>query len=89
MLQEGIETGFGAPHTVGLEHTDQPVDLGDGPLGTFDQDLTFEAGTVYTLDMPDNEVGWGTTHVEDMIAVRENGYEALSSMDTSLIVRPA
>ena len=89
MLQEGIETGFGAPHNVGLEHTDQPVDLGDYPLGTFDQDLTFEAGTVYTLDMPYNEVGWGTTHVEDMIAVRENGYEALSSMDTSLIVRPA
>ena len=89
MQQEGVERGFSAPHNVGLEHTDQPIATGAEPPGSFDQDFSFEAGTVFTLDMPYNEVGWGTTHVEDMIVVRENGYEALSSMDTSLRIRPA
>ena len=89
MMQEGVPNGFGAPHNVGLEHTDQPWPTGGEVPGTFDDDFTFEDGTVYTLDMPYSEVGWGTTHVEDMIVVRKNGYEALSSMDTSLRIRSA
>ena len=88
MKQEGVERGFGSAHNVGLEHTDQPWLTGSEKLDSFVQDLTFENGTVFTLDMPYNEVGWGTTHVEDMIAIRERGYEALSSMDTSLRIRP-
>lgn len=89
MLQEGVPNGYGGAHNVGLEHADQPWPTGGEAPGTFDQDFTFEDGTVYTLDMPYNEVGWGTTHVEDMILVRKDGYEALSSMDTSLKIRPA
>ena len=89
MLQEGVPNGFGGAHNVGLEHTDQPWPTGAEPPGTFDDDFTFEEGTVYTLDMPYSEIGWGTTHVEDMIVVRKDGYEALSSMDTSLKIRPA
>ncbi|MDG2241937.1 MAG: M24 family metallopeptidase [Rhodospirillaceae bacterium] len=88
MMQEGVPHGFGAPHNVGLEHTDQPWPTGSEPTGSFDDDFTFEDGTVYTLDMPYSEVGWGTTHVEDMIVVRGDGFEALSSMDTSLKIRP-
>ena len=88
MKQEGIELGFGSAHNVGLEHTDQPWPTGVEDLNSYVQDFTFESGTVFTLDMPYNEVGWGTTHVEDMIAIRQNGYEALSSMDTSLRIRP-
>ncbi len=88
MQQEGF-FAVSSPHCVGLDHTDQPFyttepfqkRLGDG-------DWTFEAGTVFTLDMPHNEVGWGTSHVEDMILVKERGYEGLSSMDTSLRIRP-
>ncbi len=89
MKQEGIERGFGSAHNVGLEHTDQPWPTGAEQPDSYMQDLTFEDGTVFTLDMPYNEVGWGTTHVEDMILIRRNGYEALSSMDTSLRMRPA
>lgn len=89
MCQEGVERGYGGPHNVGLEHADQPWPTGAEVPGTFDDDWTFEAGTVFTLDMPYNEIGWGTTHVEDMIVVREDGYEGLSSMDTSLKIRPA
>lgn len=88
MKQEGVERGFGSAHNVGLEHTDQPWPTGAEQPDSYVQDFTFEIGTVFTLDMPYNEVGWGTTHVEDMIVIRENGYEALSSMDTSLRIRP-
>ena len=88
MKQEGIERGFGSAHNVGLEHTDQPWPTGAEQPDSYVQDFTFEDGTVFTLDMPYNEVGWGTTHVEDMILIRKNGYEALSSMDTSLRIRP-
>jgi len=85
----GVELAFASPHNVGLEHTDQPVNTGGETSENFDSTLTFEHGTVFTLDMPYNEIGWGTTHVEDMIAVRKDGFEALSSMDTSLRIRPA
>lgn len=88
MKDEGF-VAMAAPHNVGLEHTDQPFSaLGHLPKA-MGQDFTFEVGTVFTLDMPHNEIGWGTTHVEDMMLVRENGCEALSSMDTSLRIRPA
>ncbi len=87
MKQEGFVTMV-ALHSVGLEHTDQPFSsLGHLPKSV-DHDFTLEVGTVFTLDMPYNEVGWGTTHVEDMMLVRESGCEGLSSMDTSLRIRP-
>ncbi|MEQ8733569.1 MAG: M24 family metallopeptidase [Rhodospirillaceae bacterium] len=88
MKDEGF-AAMAAPHNVGLEHTDQPFTaLGHIPESV-GNDFTFENGTVFTLDMPHNEIGWGTTHVEDMMLVHENGCEALSSMDTSLRIRPA
>lgn len=89
MRQEGVEPAYGAPHNVGMEHADEPWPTGAEQPGENIRDLAFEVGTVFTLDMPYSEIGWGTTHVEDMIVVRENGYEALSSMDTSLRIRPA
>ncbi len=88
MRQEGVERAYGAPHNVGMEHADEPWPTGAEKPGENIRDFVFEAGTVFTLDMPYSEIGWGTTHVEDMIVVRENGYEALSSMDTSLRIRP-
>ena len=90
MRDEGFGIAFAAPHDVGLEHTDHPVAVGGADVPGIDYaDLTFQAGTVFTLDMPHNEMGWGTTHVEDMIHVTDTGYEALSSMKTELRVRPA
>ena len=83
MQQEGFDA-IGSPHCVGLEHTDQPF-YGLGHLAErFGRDFIFEVGTVFTLDMPHSEIGWGTTHVEDMILVGKEGCEGLSSMDTSL-----
>jgi Xaa-Pro aminopeptidase len=74
------------PHSVGLEHTDHPVSVGTQMPGH--HELTFEENMVFTLDMPYHEFGWGTTHVEDMMIVRKNGCEAITSMDTSLRVKP-
>ena len=88
MRQEGF-AAMGAPHCVGLEHTDQPFTTLDHIQRMVGREFTFELGTVFTLDMPHNEIGWGTTHVEDMMVVREDGCEALSSMNTSLRLRPA
>lgn len=74
------------PHSVGLEHTDHPVSV--GPQLPGHHPLVFEENMVFTLDMPYHEFGWGTTHVEDMMIVRADGCEPITSMDTSLRVRP-
>jgi Xaa-Pro dipeptidase len=73
------------PHSVGLEHTDHPISVGAQMPGH--HPLTFEENMVFTLDMPYHEFGWGTTHVEDMIIVRKDGCEAITSMDTALRIR--
>jgi len=87
MMQCGYRS-MGAPHCVGLEHTDQPFTILDDEQRSLGSEFTFEVGTVFTLDMPHNEIGWGTTHVEDMMVVKQNGCEGLSSMDTSLRIQP-
>ena len=74
------------PHAVGLEHTDHPASIGTEAPGH--HTLTFEENMVFTLDMPYHEFGWGTTHVEDMMIVRANGCEPITSMDTALRVKP-
>jgi len=74
------------PHAVGLEHTDHPTSIGTEMPGH--HDMVFEKDMVFTLDMPYHEFGWGTTHVEDMIIVTADGCEAITSMDTSLRVKP-
>jgi Xaa-Pro aminopeptidase len=75
-----------APHSIGLEHTDYPTSIGPELPGT--HELIFEENMVFTLDMPYHEFGWGTTHVEDMVIVRADGCEPISSMDTALRVKP-
>jgi Xaa-Pro dipeptidase len=90
LRQHGIARPFCAAHPVGLDHTDQPVPVGhESDFDAFDKVMMFEEGTVFTMDMPYHEVGYGTSHVEDMMVVRKNGAEALSSGDTSLRIIPA
>jgi Xaa-Pro aminopeptidase len=75
-----------APHSVGLEHTDHPASVGAEMPGHYP--LVFEENMVFTLDMPYHEFGWGTTHVEDMMIVRKDGCEPITSMNTALRVKP-
>lgn len=88
MRQEGFEHGPAAPHPVGLDHTDLPWPTGSETEPFNQMDFSFEDGMVFTLDMPYHEIGWGTTHVEDMMLVTESGAVPLSSGDLSLRVRP-
>ena len=74
------------PHSVGLEHTDHPVSVGPETPGS--HELVFLENMVFTLDMPYHEFGWGTTHVEDMMIVRRDGCEPITSMKTDLRVKP-
>jgi Xaa-Pro dipeptidase len=86
MRQEGYN-GFAGPHNVGIDHTDQPTSHAN-PAGARSP-LTFAQGTVFTIDVPYLEIGYGSSHVEDMMVCTPQGAVALSSGDVGLRVRPA
>jgi hypothetical protein len=54
-----------------------------------DAPLVFADGTVFTIDVPYLEIGYGSSHVEDMMVCTAQGVRPLSSGDVSLRVRPA
>lgn len=86
MKQEGYN-GFAAPHNVGMDHTDQPNSLADPRRRP--EPLKFAEGSVFTVDVPYLEIGYGSSHVEDMMVCTKNGAVPLSSGNVNLRVRPA
>ena len=80
---DGVIFGAG-PHSVGLQHTDQPYR--DGlPFVVWD-DLTFEENMTLTVDFPAQEIGWGGAHLEDLVVVTKHGVEPLGTVDGPLVV---
>ncbi len=78
-------TIFGpGPHSVGLQHTDQPYR--DNLPFQVNDDLEFEENMTLTVDMPSLEPGWGGAHLEDLIVVKKNGIESLSEIDNPLVI---
>jgi len=75
-----------SPHSLGLEHTDNPVPIGPDTFGEAD-DFALEENMVINIDMPHVEYGWGGIHIEDTLRITADGYEPLTSLDTKLIVR--
>ncbi len=76
---------FGAgPHSVGLQHTDQPYR--DGLPFMVPDDLTFEENMTLTVDLPTSVLGWGALHCEDLIVVTKTGCEPLATADGPLVV---
>jgi len=74
---------YATPHSLGLEHTDDPK-----PAGTqqgMTDDVVLEAGMVLNVDMPFTEIGWGSVHIEDTVAITDDGFEALTSTDFDII----
>ncbi|MCS6801006.1 MAG: Xaa-Pro peptidase family protein [Chloroflexota bacterium] len=65
-----------APHSVGLEHTDNPR----SPMQTVQANMTMNIDIVYM------EAGFGALHLEDTFLIREQGNELLTSGRTELIV---
>lgn len=65
------------PHSVGLQHTDQPYsDTSPWRAGV---DLELKAGMTITVDLPYLEIGVGSGHHEDLLVVTENGFKRLTS----------
>ncbi len=79
----GWAMGVG-PHSVGLQHTDQAYR--DGLPFVVGDDLTFQENMTLTIDLPQVEIGWGATHLEDLILITKDGFEPLATMDDPLVV---
>jgi len=84
MHKEGFPTfNHCVAHTVGLEHTDHPIPIGPDGLGA-SADFTIEEDMVLNFDMPYQEYGWGSMHIEDTLRVTKDGFEPLTSLKTEL-----
>ena len=86
MIKAGIpeHAAFVTPHSVGLQHDDNPRRL--PAFGINSMDHALEENMVLTVDLPYLEIGWGSGHNEDLFRVTASGYEALSSEEDPLIV---
>ena len=74
---------YATPHSLGLEHTDDPK--GAGVQQGMTSDVVLEAGMVLNVDMPFTEIGWGSVHIEDTVHITADGYEALTTSDIDII----
>jgi Xaa-Pro dipeptidase len=81
MPAEAIIVG---PHSVGLEHGDDPI-RDDTPFPV-PSDVVLKAGMTITVDLPYIEVGWGAGHNEDLILITDTGYELLNTDEEPLVI---
>ncbi len=75
MIKSGMpeHAVFVTPHSVGLQHDDNPSRLPNLGVPSFDHVL--EENMTLTVDLPYLEVGWGSGHNEDLFRVTPTGYE--------------
>lgn len=69
-----------SPHSVGLEHFDNPH-----PRSIYEA-FTIESGMVLSVDIPYMAPDTGVLHTEDLVHVRDDGVEFLTSNDDRLFV---
>lgn len=74
---------YATPHSLGLEHTDDPKPPGSQQGMT--ADVVLEPGMVLNIDMPFTEIGWGSVHIEDTVHITETGYESFTSSNFDII----
>ena len=75
---------FVTPHSVGLQHDDNPFRMPNFGVQTFDHVL--QENMVLTVDLPYLEVGWGSGHNEDLFRVTRTGYEPLNTERDPFVV---
>ena len=86
MVKQGIPdyAVFVTPHSVGLQHDDNPRALPEFGLDRIDHIL--EENMVMTIDLPYLEVGYGTGHNEDLFRVTKTGYELFNTETEPFII---
>jgi Xaa-Pro dipeptidase len=86
MVKQGIPeyAVFVTPHSVGLQHDDNPRSLPEFGLDRIDHIL--EENMVMTVDLPYLEVGYGTGHNEDLFRVTKTGYEPFNTESEPFII---
>ncbi|MEM7610246.1 MAG: M24 family metallopeptidase [Pseudomonadota bacterium] len=86
MKRNGVATPVVAvvPHSVGLQHTDEPYR--DGLAFQVKDDLVLQENMTLTVDFPSLEPGWGNCHLEDLVRITKDGVEALATIDSPLVV---
>lgn len=72
------------PHSVGLQHTDQP--FAEGFPYAVSEDIVLEENMTLTVDFPSLSLGLGNAHFEDLVRITRDGAEPLASMGEPLIV---
>ncbi|MDG2243164.1 MAG: M24 family metallopeptidase [Rhodospirillaceae bacterium] len=75
---------FVTPHSVGLQHDDNPFHLKEFGIDSFDHVL--EENMVLTVDLPYLEVGYGCGHNEDLFRVTKTGYEPMNTEEEPFII---
>ena len=84
--ETGVDAGFAInPHSVGLQHHDEPSKT---DFGLWEKDdIELVENMIFSVDMPvlDNGLG-GTAHLEDLVLIGKDGPELLNSSDDRFIV---
>ena len=75
---------FVTPHSVGLQHDDNPMRMPNFGVQSFDHVL--EENMTLTVDLPYLEVGWGSGHNEDLFRVTKSGYEPFNTERDPFVV---
>ena len=74
------------PHSIGLEHTDHPLPIGNEMPGS-KGDFIFLENMVVNVDMPYHEYAWGSMHLEDTLVITANGCRAITSEKTKIVIK--
>ena len=73
-----------SPHSVGLQHDDNPSRL-DIPFGG-PYDHVLEENMVLMIDLANVEIGWGAGHHEDLFRVTNTGFEYMAPPGDPLVI---
>ena len=73
------------PHSVGLMHTDEPIDWTNGLPGK--ADLRLRENMIISVDCPVMETGYGgSAHLEDLTLITSTGSEPIHPVTGAAIV---
>jgi Xaa-Pro aminopeptidase len=72
------------PHSVGVEHGDNPM-RDDLPFEMV-EDLVLQENMVITADLASLDLGWGNLHHEDLIRITKTGFEPFPAVHEPFVI---